>query len=193
MEQKVDCMAPGSEVNRLTGNCELPLEAQPAVTTPMARRNLMQSGEPQPGASTTAPARTAPGQEHRHDGTAPSSQTSTRGNGERKPPAAEIGLADSPQNGARPASDPGGGSEGSSSEPKKPIVDAQEIIRAYEAKRRGSDARRQILALEDTIRTALTAGVPLGPMHSLLHERKLIAIKKTRFVDLCTELFDLPR
>ena len=120
-------------------------------------------------------------------------ETSTAGDGDRKRPEGGSVLADSSENPSGPGPRSNRTSERSSDELNKPVVDPQELIRAYEARKRGSDARREILALEGPIKTALAAGVPLGPLHRLLQERQLVSVKKTRFVDLCTEMFELPR
>jgi len=72
--------------------------------------------------------------------------------------------------------------------PKLPF-DMDEFVREAEEHKRGATVMREVKALEDVIRDLHRRGVPLGAIHRGLAKREMVGCSRTRFGEVCGELF----
>ena len=70
-----------------------------------------------------------------------------------------------------------------------PLLDIEEFIREVEESKRGAMTRRQIISLGDYIKELANCGVPIGPIYKGLKKRGLVSCSRSRFGELCCELF----
>ena len=79
-------------------------------------------------------------------------------------------------------------------EPKRyermpPPLDIEEFIRDVEERKRGAKTMREIRSLGDFIKEVAQRGVPLGKIYEGLKRKDLVSCSRSRFVELCAELF----
>lgn len=70
-----------------------------------------------------------------------------------------------------------------------PLLDVEEFIREAEDRKRGAKTLREIKALADSIRQLRQRGVPFGAIHRGLKERGLVTCSRSRFDEICDDLF----
>lgn len=70
-----------------------------------------------------------------------------------------------------------------------PPLDIEEFIREVEERKRGAKTMREIKSLGDDISELVQRGVPLGPIYEGLKRRGLVSCSRSRFGELCVELF----
>ena len=70
-----------------------------------------------------------------------------------------------------------------------PLLDVEEFIREAEDRKRGAKTMREIKALADSIRQLRQRGVPFGSIHRGLKERGLLTCSRSRFDEICANLF----
>ena len=70
-----------------------------------------------------------------------------------------------------------------------PLLDIEEFMREVEERKRGAKTMREIKSLGDYIQELLQRGVPLGPIYEGLKRRGLVSCSRSRFGEICAELF----
>ena len=68
-------------------------------------------------------------------------------------------------------------------------LDIEEFIREVQERKRGAKTMREIKSLGDYIRELVHRGVPLGPIYEGLKRRDLVSCSRSRFGEICAELF----
>lgn len=70
-----------------------------------------------------------------------------------------------------------------------PLLDVEEFIREAEDRKRGAKTMREVKALADYIRQLRQREVPFGAIHRGLKERGLVTCSRSRFDEICENLF----
>lgn len=72
---------------------------------------------------------------------------------------------------------------------KKPPLDIEAFVQEAEDRKRGARTLQEIRSLADDIKQLHERGVPFGAIHRGLKERALISCSRSRFDEICADLF----